>query len=354
MKPLRLRFTTPALLALLLRPAPGAEIVEEPLRNPAWTGRTMGSTYAVKAAGSSLDAARLEKVKAEVDRLLVELNRQMSHYQPDSELSRFNASTSTVPCQVSSAFAEVMRFATALHRDSGGVSDPSLGLLINVWGFGQRGSRLQPPPEGDVRHAWALTGCGHLHLTVRGELQKDLPALQLNLSSFVPGYAADQVAGLLRTHGLSNVFVEIGGEIRALGDNARGEKWRVGIEAPDSEAPPGEVLQAVVGLSNAGLATAGDYRIYYRDADGQPLGHILDPRTGHPVRHDVASVTVIAPTALEADGYDTALFVMGVEAGLKWIEARTNAAAMFIVREETGRFRIVTSSRFPRFETRAE
>ena len=314
----------------------------------------MGSTYSIKAADSPLNAAKLDQVKAEVDRLLVELNRQMSHYQPDSELSRFNASTSTAPFQVSAAFTEVMRFATALHRDSGGLSDPTLGSLINVWGFGQKGSRLQPPAADDVRRAWALTGCGHLRVTARGELQKDFPALQLNLSSFVPGYAADQVAGLLRTHALSNVFVDIGGEIRALGHNARGEKWRVGIETPDPEAPPGVVLQAVVGLSNAGLATAGDYRIYYRDADGRPLGHILDPRTGHPVRHNVASVTVIAPTASEADGYDTALFVMGVEAGLKWIEARTNAAAMFLVREETGRFRIVTSSRFPRFQTRPE
>jgi thiamine biosynthesis lipoprotein len=314
--------------------------------NPAWTGETMGTTYSIKLADSTLTQKQLAGLRTAVSGRLAELNRQMSHYRPDSEISRFNRNRSTDPFPVSESFATVARFAVELNRQSDGAFDPALAPLIDLWGFGPKGRRDAPPAEDDIRSALAVSGCRHLRVTDRGELQKDIPELELDLGAVVPGFGADEVARVIRSFGVSNLFVELGGEILAFGHNPDGGKWRVGIETPDAGRLPGSSIEAVLRVSGFAVATSGDYRNYFEGPDGRRYTHILDPRAGRPVRHNLASVSVAAGTCLEADGLATALFVMGAGEGPRWVEDRPGAAALFIVREEDGSFREIASSTF--------
>jgi thiamine biosynthesis lipoprotein len=310
----------------------------------------MGTTYSVKIAGVASEPALVAELQAVVEKRFGEINREMSHYIPDSELSLFNNSTSLEPVKVSAEFARVVRHSLALNRDSGGAFDPTLGWMINLWGFGPPGRKYDAPADDAIRDCLKKCGANHLSVTPFDELQKDIPELKVNLSAVAKGYGADEAARVLRERGYSNVFVSVCGEIVAFGVNAEGKPWRVGVERPIYDLPRGADLSAVVSLSNRALSTSGDTYNYFKDPGGQVYSHILDPLTGRPIRHQLASVTVIAPSGLVADGLATTLFVMGPERGLEWIEQRSDFAAMFIVRTGVDQFKVVASKRFPAFE----
>ena len=336
------------LLALLCGGA--AVRSEDALPLLAWEGRTMGTTYLVKIAGVAPDDALAAELRAAVEQRFDELNRQMSNYRPDSELSRFNANPSPEPFPVSAGFAQVVRQALALSRDSGGAFDPTVGPLVDLWGFGAPGRRADVPSDAEVEAARALCGAGHLQVTPEGALRKDIPGLRLDLGGIAKGYGADVAAQVLRDRGYSNVFVSVCGEIVAFGNNPDGKPWQVGVERPIQDLPRGADHIAVVPLSGRALSTSGDTYNYFLDADGTTYSHVLDPATGRPIQHQLASVTVIGPSGLVADGLATTLYMMGPERGLAWIEARPDYAALFVVRTEADEFRLVASSRFPAFQ----
>jgi FAD:protein FMN transferase len=311
-----------------------------------WQGRTMGSPYTVKVVGSDLTAAQTEVLRAEVEARLKEVNRQMSHYQADSELSRFNRAPADIPFKVSPEFARVVRFSLEMNRRSHGAFDPTLAPVIDLWGFGEKTDQKAVPPEAELRAAMRTTGCQHLSVTDNDELVKDIPELTINLSAVAKGFGADEMVRVLRAHGLTNIYAAIAGEVRGLGHNPRGTSWQVGITAPLAHWREDDPMAAVISLSDLAISTSGDYQKFFTDAQGRRLCHIIDPRTGWPVQHNVGGVSVVAPDNMTADALSTALFVLGQEAGLRFIESWTNAAALFIVREATGSFRPVPSSRF--------
>jgi len=310
----------------------------------------MGTTYMVKIARIAQDAARIAELKPAVEKRFDEINREMSHYQPDSELSRFNSNTSLTPVKVSAEFAKVVRHSLALNHDSGGAFDPTLGWLINLWGFGPAGRKYDPPTDEEILDCRRKCGAIHLQVTPNDELKKDIPGLKLNLSAVAKGYAADEAARVLHNLGYSNVFVSVCGEIVASGTNPEGNPWQVGVERPIQDLPRGAAFSAIVSLSDRALSTSGDTYNYFRDAGGKIYSHILDPATGRPVQHKLASVTVIAPNGLTADGLATTLYVMGPERGMAWIETRPDCAALFIIRTSEDDFQVKASSRFPPFQ----
>lgn len=312
----------------------------------AWQGRTMGSPYTVKIVDGKLDEAQVNALKAEVENTLKEVNRQMSNYQPDSELSRFNQAAARVPFKVSPAFARVTRFGLELSRLSDGAFDPTLGPLINLWGFGETPGQHKVPPPDQIRAAMARTGWRHLTITEAGELVKDLPDLALDLGAVAKGYGVDQMVGVLRGHGLQNIYASIAGEVRVHGHNPRGSKWVLGITVPVDQWRENDPMAAAVTISNQALSTSGDYQKFFMDDQGRRLCHIIDARTGTPVQHALAAVTVIAPDSMTADGLATTLFVLGPEAGMKLIDGRADAAALFIVREKDGKFSQSASAKF--------
>lgn len=308
----------------------------------------MGSTYTVKIAGTNLPPADVDALRQEVDGRLKEVNRQMSHYQPDSELSRFNRAPAQEPFHISADFARVLRIAVDLDRQSGGAFDPTLGPVINLWGFGEATSQRRTPEESQVREALARTGLRYLRLTNETELVKTIPSLQLNLSAIAKGFGVDVMAEVLRGRGFTNFYVSISGEVFGSGHNTRGTNWQVGISAPMNDWRPGDPTMTVLSISDRAVSTSGDYQKYFVDAQGHRQSHIFDPRTGHPVQHNLGSVSVVADTCTLADALSTTLFVLGPEAGPKFIETITNAAALFVVRELDGSLRTIASSRFAR------
>ena len=335
----------------LLLAALGAVAAPDASNLLTWEGRTMGTFYIVKIAGVAQEAQLAAELRGVVEARLEELNREMSHYLPESELSRFSRSTSTAPFKVSAPFAHVMRHALAVWAASDGAFDPTLGVLIDLWGFGPAGRRAGVPTAGEIAAAQLVCGGRHLRVTDADELQKNVPGLHLNLGGIAKGFGADEAARVLRERGYTNVFVSVCGEIVACGLNPAGAPWQVGIERPLYDIPHGAALSAVVPLSGRALSTSGDTHNFFRDEHGKVFAHILDPATGSPVCNNIASVTVIAPNGLTADSYTKPLFILGLERGLRWIEARPEAAALFIVRETDGRLRSVPSSRFPAYQS---
>jgi thiamine biosynthesis lipoprotein len=223
--------------------------------------------------------------------------------------------------------------------------DVTVGPLVRLWHFGPKEGdaakkSFVPPPEDKI--AAARQRVGYQKLNVQAEppaLRKEIDGLEVDLSSIAPGYAIDRLAGLLVKAGIKNFMVELGGEVRAAGRREDGRPWRIGVERPSTG---GRELQTSVPLTNAAVATAGDYRKFFMH-EGRRYSHIIDPSTGRPVNHDMASVTIVADTCMLADGWDTALLVLGPQRGYQCAEEH-HIAALFISRMNGGHILRETSA----------
>ena len=224
----------------------------------------------------NLTELQIASLKAEIDERLKEVNRQMSHYQPDSELSRFNRAPANTPFKVSPEFARVMRFTLDLCRRSHGALDPTLAPVINLWGFGETTSQRAVPSDAALAEALKKTGWKHLSVTGNDELIKDIPDLTINLGAVAKGFGVDEMVRVLQAHGLTNVYASIAGEVRVLGHNARRIAWRIGISAPIEHWNESDPMVAATSLSNQALSTSGDYQKFFYDEQGRRLCHIFD------------------------------------------------------------------------------
>ena len=260
----------------------------------------------------------------------------MSTWDPESEISLFNASEEFGPFPVSSPFAEVVTRALEFSDSTSGAFDPTLQPLLNVWGFGSDSEEHKMPSSEEIDRALASTGADMVWLEDGTNLWKAAPAVGLDLGAIAKGHGVDMIGQLLHSAGYENWFVEIGGEVAARGVNPKGNPWRIGIQHP-----AGDELEGILNLTNGAVATSGDYRNYI-EHDGKLYAHIIEPWTGQAIYTNTASVTVMAPSCLDADAAATALFVLGADEGLVWVEEHPEAEAMFLVRNEdgtlTGRF----------------
>ena len=307
----------------------------------------MGTTYSIRIADAALGQAGLARLQAEVDAVLAEVNRQMSTYQPDSEIARFNRAGANEPLAISADFLRVVRWGLELAEATGGAFDPTVGALVNLWGFGPDGAISKRPDPEQIEAARQTVGYRHVSLA-DGAIAKDVPDLKLDLSAIAKGFGVDQVAALFRRRHLQNFLIEIGGETRADGHNAAGVPWRVGVQRPDLDPGAGSVLEGVIHLTGGrAVATSGDYQNFFRDEDGQVQAHIIDPRTAAPAQHAVASVSVLAGDCLTADGLATALVVLGPAEGLRLLESHfPGVEALFILRRDEERFEEVSTPGF--------
>lgn len=293
-------------------------------------GATMGTSYHITVVpdDNPIDSGALQ---AEIDGLLASFNQQMSTYIPDSELMRFNRAPVGEWIPVSPELVAVLSLSADIYRDSGGSFDITVGPLVELWGFGARASDDQVPPAEAINSRLALIGTEKLEIDrERGRARKN-GEIRLDLSAVAKGYGADLVSDWLLARGLRNTLVEIGGELRLRGKNQRGSLWKIGVEAPQLVQG---VTQKAIEVTEAGVATSGDYRNYF-EVQGKRYSHTLDPRTGYPVNHTLASVTVVAPTTAEADAWATALSVMGPDQAATIVEEK-NLAAFFIIRSNNG------------------
>ena len=295
-------------------------------------GPTMGTRYAVSLAagkGTANWPPDLQEVQQRVEQRLAEINRRMSTYDPQSELSRFNRLNSSDWFEVSAETAEVVAAALKIAERTSGAFDPTVGPIVNLWGFGPDKSRMEIPGDGPI--AEALQRVGYEKVSVRADppaLKKSLPEVYLDLSGIAKGYASDEISTLLDELGFPNTMVEIGGEVRTRGAKIDGSPWRIGVEQADDLD---RQVHTAVTLVNAGMATSGDYRNFF-ESRGVRYSHTIDPATGRPVGHSLAAVSIVAPTCMEADALATAVLVMGDQKGYDWCLAE-DVAAMFLVRQ---------------------
>jgi thiamine biosynthesis lipoprotein len=295
------------------------------------SGSTMGTTYSIKVVDppAQLQRATLQSlVNEELDALV----GTFSTFDPRSELERFNHNRRTQWIPASAELVEVLREARRVSEASGGAFDVTVGPLVDLWGFGppRGGDRIPSGPELES----LLSHVGYRKLAARSDppaVRKLDPDVVVDLSAIAKGYAVDRVARLLEARGISRYLVEIGGELRGLGLNRNDEDWRVGIETPSDNAPG---LRTVITIDHTGVATSGDYRNYFLK-EGRRYSHEIDPRTGKPVTHKLASVTVISPRTMHADAMATALMVLGPDAGYALAD-REGLAAYFIIRTANG------------------
>lgn len=301
------------------------------------TGPTMGTSYNVKFwSESEVDAAALQ---TKIDLELARVNKLMSTYDPKSELSLFNQSDSVEVYPLSADTLKVMKEAIRIGGLSNGYLDITVGPLVNLWGFGPQAKPEKVPDQQTIDRAKRKTGLDKLRV-LDGGVQKSHTNMYVDLSTIAKGFGVDQVAEIVEQAGISNYLVEIGGEMRVAGLKATGVQWRIAIEKPVTQE---RVAQKVIQIGNNAIATSGDYRNYYEE-NGKRYSHLIDPKTGYPIQHNLVSVTVIHPSSMVADGFATALNVMGKETGLQM--ALQNNLAVMLITKENGEFKEYTTPEF--------
>jgi thiamine biosynthesis lipoprotein len=303
-------------------------------------GRTMGTTWSLQVvlpAASAPDSALADAASS----LLAYLDRGVfSTYTPDSELMQLNAAPIGTAFPVSDDLLAVLSLAAVIHESSAHAFDPTVGPLVRLWGFGPGVTAADLPAEAQIAGAMSRLGMDSLVMDADAKSVQRLQDIELDLSAIAKGYAVDRLAAITEMAGHDNYLVEIGGELRVSGSGPQGQGWTVAIEKPD---PGVQRPQRVVNSRNLPLALAGsgDYR-NFRIVDGQRYSHEIDPRTGRPVTHDLAAVTVLASDAATADAWATALMVLGPEEGM--LRAEQNAVAAYFIMHEGDGFRTKGSS----------
>lgn len=290
-------------------------------------GRTMGTTYSIKVV--SPEKNKKQDIRTGIDALLQNINNYMSTYIKDSEISRFNAFDFVEWFDVAPDTARVVMEAQRISNLSGGAFDVTVGPLINLWGFGESGHDRVVPPHNKIIEVKEYTG--YKKLVVRYNppaLKKDHPRLYCSLSAIAKGFGVDKTGAYLESLGYRDYMVEIGGEIRCRGFKPGEKPWRLAIEKPDGT----RTYQMIIQLKDMSMATSGDYHNYF-EKEGVRYSHTINPTTGRPITHTLASVTVLHSSCMTADGLATAINVMGPEKGFD-LALKENLAVFMIIHKD--------------------
>jgi len=324
------RVAIPHALDELTLPEPGSTLRRS-------SGETMGTTWSLSAICSPAvdDAALRRELIACVDRVVAE----MSTWVESSDLSRFNRSAGQWQ-PLPDWFFTVLTCALDVARDSGGAYDPTVGPLVNLWGFGPGPGRCLAPSEIDIVAAHARSDWARIEIDRAARRARQPGGMYVDLSAIAKGFAVDAVAGHIEALGIGSYLVEIGGELRGRGVKADGHPWWVSVEPPGDTGAP--AFDLVIALHDLSIATSGDYRRGFADG-GRWYSHTIDPRSGRPVEHGLSSVSVLHPECVLADALSTALMVLGPRDGLAFAEARA-LPALFVTRTPGGPEPIATSA----------
>lgn len=298
-------------------------------------GQTMGTTWSVRLVLP--ERISPDTLQQGIQAALDTVDGQMSTYKPASALSRYNRAPAGSWQVLPPEFFTVLQYALTVARDSGGAYDPTVGPLVNLWGFGPDRRPREPPSSAAIAQARARIGWAKVKLDPATRRAYQPGGVTLDLSAVAKGYGVDQVGRYLERAGVSAWLVEVGGELKAHGRKPDGTPWRVGVERPDAAAGAADnadELVDVLGLHDQAIATSGDYRHVYED-HGRYYSHHIDPRSGWPVPHEVASASVLAADCMTADPLGTTLSVLGPEQGMAYAR-RHNLAVLLVLRTATG------------------
>ena len=272
------------------------------------------------------DSDLTECIKTE----LMKVDASLSPFNEESVISAINNNKEVRPDQM---FIEVFNLAMGISKDTDGAFDITVAPLVNAWGFGfKNGSQ---PSKQQVDSLMQIVGYQKVRLT-DGIVMKHDPRIMLDCSAIAKGYGTDRVAKLLRSRGVENFMVEIGGEIVTRGVNPDRKPWKIGVTKPtDDSLHVGHELQTILNVTNKAMATSGNYRNFYYKG-GKKYAHTIDPKTGYPVQHSILSATVITKSCAVADAYATSFMVMGLEKAQKVLERHPELMAYFIYSDDDG------------------
>ncbi len=271
-------------------------------------GLIFGTVYRLTYAADS-------SLQAQVEQALQQVDREFSMFNEQSTVAAINRGEQP---QLSAMYQEVYQLAQQVSADTDGAFDITVAPLVNAWGFGFKTEQMPTPEQVDSL------------LQIRS---------QLDYSAIAKGYGCDVAARVLSQHGVSDYMVEIGGEVVTCGHNPKGEPWRVGVSKPTENEDEAAELQAVLTVSNAAMATSGNYRRFYYKG-GRKYAHTIDPRTGYPVQHELLSATVIAPTCAVADAYATAFMVLGLQGAQQLLQRHPEMKAYLIYTDQQGQLSV--------------
>jgi thiamine biosynthesis lipoprotein len=307
-------------------------------------GGFFGSQVKVDVCYAPEQEESVVKAVDEVWARFADIHVRMSVYDPQSDISRINRLASSQPVEVGADTYQLIADHLTYHRLSGGVFDITIAALIQLWK--EKGQSHILPTQREIDAARVLMGIDAVELLADNRIQLKRPAVKINIDSVGDGYAADEAALILRAHGFDNFLIDASGELYAGGQSCRGRPWRIGVRDPNDSS----FLVDTVELRDMAVSTSGTYERYY-EVDGKRHAHIIDPRSGYPVR-DIHSATVIGPSARFADFLSTTLCILSAEDGLELINSFDGRyASMVILTESAGGGRRVQSGRYADFQT---
>ncbi len=308
-----------------------------------FVGFALGTSYSIKISGLSKEE-QSHKIHQEIKKILAEVEKTMSVFEPNSEISKFNQSAKTDWFEISPELLAVISESDRISRLSDGAFDITLGGIIELWGFGGSQQNREIPTSDKINKI--LKNVNFQEISIREKppaIRKKNPNIMLNLSAIAKGYAVDRVAAYLKRSNPRGYLVEIGGEIRTGGWKNNQTPWIVAIERPEVMQ---RQIQKVITMQDNGMATSGDYRNYF-EIDGKRFSHTIDPNTGWPVDHDLVSVTVIHPSCMTADAFSTAIMVLGHEKGYRLAEKM--GLPVFLMIRKAGKLEEKMTPEFIRF-----
>lgn len=280
-------------------------------------------------------------LKSSIDSMLKVFDGSLSPFNDTATISRINRNERVIADEL---FATVFRKSMEVSEATDGAFDITVAPLVNAWGFGFKQGSF--PDSMMVDSLLQLTGYEKVSMNEQGEVVKQDERMMLNCSAIAKGYAVDVIANLLKSKGVKNMMVDIGGEVVVHGKNPKEKKWRIGINKPvDDSLATNQELERIVEITDAAIATSGNYRNFYYN-NGKKYAHTIDPSTGYPVQHSLLSATVVANDCMTADAYATAFMVMGVEKALEMAESNPDIEAFFIFSDEEGNLQTCQTSGF--------
>lgn len=294
------------------------------------TGFAQGTTYNITYENSTN-----QDYSQDIDSILKAFNRSLSIYDSTSIISRINNNDPTV--EADDWFVNVFKKSAEINTTSGGAFDITVGPVCKVWGFGDG-----PVAKHDTAYIDSLlqfVGMDKVRLEGHKVIKK-FSGVKLDVNALAQGYSTDLVCDFFKSRGLKNYLVEIGGEVRGFGTNAKNQFWHIGIDRPkDDNMMPGSDLQAIVEINNKALSTSGNYRSFFVEKSIK-YAHTIDPKTGFPARNDLLSASVICDDCMTADAYATTFMVLGVEKSKELLQKLPGVEVYFVYSDQQGKYKV--------------
>lgn len=300
-------------------------------------GQAQGSTYQIK-----YQSPEGQNFSEEIEDIFRRIDLSMSTYVPSSLISQINKGDTLV--KVDSLFMTVLNRSLEIAEETSGDFDPTVGPLVNLWGFGFKKIR-QDVSSDTVQQVLDHVGFESIHIEgMSVSIPKDF---NVDFNAIAQGFTVDYIADFLEEQGVSHYMVEVGGEVRARGTNESGNTWKIGVDKPQEEIDTENRFQFVLELRDAGLATSGNYRQFWVDEEtGVRYSHTIDPQTGYPARNRLLSASIIAPTAMDADAYATVCMVQGIQECQQLLERKENLEGYLIFSDDENQWNTFISEGF--------